>query len=278
MNKIGQVLSSAPDTIVVEVKELKIFEDHKANFQIGQYLQIAQGNNDFSIAVIKNLKGVNRLDDKGNTEWFFTIECQTIGMLIDNKTFEKGSISLPVPTEPVYTIDDETLYKIFMSNDDFNFSFGNILINKKIPFKINGDKFFSKHIAVVGSTGSGKSCAVAKILQDIVGISKKENINIGKQNNSHIIIFDLHSEYTAAFSLANEQQFTLNILDIDKLKLPYWLMNSEELESMFIESSDESSHKNQASMFKRAVVLNKEKHNPDIAFLFHLWKSYAKQI
>ena len=98
--------------------------------------------------------------------------------------------------------------------------------------KIDGDRFFSKHIAVVGSTGSGKSWTVAKILHDVVGIESTQNINICKQNNSHIVIFDIHDEYKTAFSLHKDQSFTLNILDSSTLRLPYWLMNSEELESM----------------------------------------------
>ncbi|MCK4817680.1 DUF87 domain-containing protein, partial [bacterium] len=143
------------------------------------------------------------------------------------------------------------------------FPFGTISLNRESPFNINGDRFFGKHIAVVGSTGSGKSCTVAKILHDVVGITERKNANIEKQNNSHIIIFDIHAEYRAAFSLDEDQDFTLNILDIDNLKLPYWLMNSEELESMFIESNEANSH-NQVSQFKRAVISNKERHNPDV--------------
>lgn len=129
--------------------------------------------------------------------------------------------------------------------------------------KIHGDRFFSKHIAIVGSTGSGKSCTVARILHDVVGIKGETNTNIEKRNNSHIVIFDIHDEYTAAFTLQKEQAFTLNRLDIDSLQLPYWLMNSEELESMFIESNEQNSH-NQVSQFKQAVILNKERHNPGI--------------
>ncbi len=97
----------------------------------------------------------------------------------------------------------------------------------------------------------------------MVGIDRKVNKNSGKQNNSHVIIFDVHDEYTAAFSLSKDENYTLNRLDIDSLRLPYWLMNSEELESMFIESNEANSH-NQVSQFKLAVILNKEKHNPMI--------------
>src|SRR5690606_25206236 len=49
-------------------------------------------------------------------------------------------------------------------------------------------------------------------------------------------------------------------LDVNNLILPYWLMNSEELEEMFIESSESNSH-NQISQFKNAVTLNKKRHN-----------------
>lgn len=262
MNKIGQVISSAPNSISVEIADLKIFEENKRCLQVGRYLKIAEGNNDFVIAVINNVKGVNTLEDE-KLQWTFVIECQAIGTLIDGEKFERGSILLPVPTEPVYAVDKDILDKLFVSDDEFNFPFGTISLNRESPFYINGDRFFGKHIAVVGSTGSGKSCTVAKILQDVVGITKRKNANIGKQNNSHIIIFDIHAEYRAAFSLDEDQDFTLNILDIDNLKLPYWLMNSEELESMFIESNEANSH-NQVSQFKRAVISNKERHNPDV--------------
>jgi hypothetical protein len=100
-------------------------------------------------------------------------------------------------------------------------------------------------------------------LHDVVGIDSSQNLNIGKQNNSHIVLFDIHDEYKTAFSLHEDQSFTLNILDSSTLRLPYWLMNSEELESMFIESNEANSH-NQVSQFKQAVILNKEKHNPEI--------------
>ena len=170
---------------------------------------------------------------------------------------------MPVPTEPVYIADQNTYDKLFKTSEEFNFPFGELSFNKNVKIKINGDKFFSKHIAIVGSTGSGKSCTVAKILHDVVGIENNEYANKGKQNNSHIVIFDLHSEYEAAFKLEDSEKYTLNILNVDELKLPYWLMNSEELESLFIESNEQNSH-NQVSIFKQAVILNKEKHNLNI--------------
>ena len=261
-NRIGQVLSCSPEGIIIEIDSLKVFEENKSSLQVGQYVKIAQGNNDFTIAAIRNVKGDNS-EKEGKSEWQFLLECQAVGTLVGGDTFERGSLLLPVPTEPAYVSDQDTLDKLFGADGTYDVPFGQLSFNKNITLNINGDRFFSKHIAIVGSTGSGKSCTVAKILQDVVGINRKKNINKGKQNNSHIVIFDIHDEYEAAFDLIKEQAFTLNKLDIDSLRLPYWLMNSEELESMFIESNEQNSH-NQVSQFKQAVILNKERHNPSV--------------
>lgn len=261
--KIGSVLSCAPGAIIVVVDGLEAFEKNKAGLQVGRFLTIAQGNHDFTIATIRNIKGSNAIGPDGNPIWSFQIECQAIGTLIENTHFDRGSLLLPVPTEHAFIAEKETLDKMFAADSEHDFPLGKLSMNKSIDLMINGDRFFSKHIAVVGSTGSGKSCAVASVLQDIVGISKHKNANKGKPNNSQILIFDIHDEYTAAFTLPKEESFTLSRLDIDSLQLPYWLMNAEELECMFIESNEANSH-NQVSQFKHAVVLNKEKHNLSI--------------
>lgn len=262
-NNIGQVLSCSPEAIIVLINDLKAFEEHKAALQVGRYLRIAQGNNDFTIAAIRNVRGVHSQDAVDKLKWQFHIECQAVGTLVEGKTFERASVLLPVPTELAFPADKDTLDKLFAEDADYQFPLGQLSLNKATAMKIHGDRFFSKHIAIVGSTGSGKSCTVARILHDVVGIKGETNTNIEKRNNSHIVIFDIHDEYTAAFTLQKEQVFTLNRLDIDSLQLPYWLMNSEELESMFIESNEQNSH-NQVSQFKQAVILNKERHNPGI--------------
>jgi DNA helicase HerA-like ATPase len=262
--KVGQVLSCAPSAILVLVDGLPIFEQNKATLQVGRFLKIAQGNHDFTIASIRNVKGValpSAVDSPPN--WQFQIECQAIGTLIQGQKFERGSLLLPVPTEPVYIADKDTLDKLFATDADHDFPLGTLSMNKDIAIKIDGNRFFSKHIAIVGSTGSGKSCTVARILQDAVGVSDCKNTHKDGQKNAHIVIFDVHDEYSAAFTLDANQIFTLNRLDIDSMRLPYWLMNSEELESLFIESNEANSH-NQVSQFKQAVILNKEKHNPTV--------------
>lgn len=260
-DSIGQVKSCSPASIIIEISDLATFENEqsKQHLQVGKYLKIAQGNRDHVIAVIRNIKGSRTPPDS----WIFEVECQAIGKIEDDSRFVRGIDSLPAPLELAYTVDADTFAKMFKLSDEFSFPLGYLTANKSVQLRVNGDKFFAKHIAVVGSTGSGKSCTVARIVQDAVGISGGQNVHAAAQKNAHILIFDIHSEYASAFSLDEQQQFTLNVLTIDDLALPYWLMNSEELESMFIESNEENSH-NQVSQFKQAVILNKERHNPNI--------------
>lgn len=260
MNKklIGKVLSSSPENISVFLNDVKILEENKSKLQVGKYLKIADGNNNYIVGIINNIKALE-YDIKSNLN--LIIENQPIGILVDGE-FKRGVKNLPVPTEPVYVLEAEDLNKIYGNDSEYNFPIGLLSQNDQIEVMLNGDKFFGKHIAIVGSTGAGKSNAVSKILQTTVGIHESKNLHINEQKNSHVIIFDLHSEYSSAFTLDEKNKFNLNKLDVDNLKLPYWLMNSEELESIFIESNDNNSH-NQISMFKTAVILNKEKHNPE---------------
>ena len=265
LTKIGQVLSCAPNAIIVLIDGLPIFEQNKEKLQVGRFLKIAQGNHDYTVATIRNVKGISMPSGAETPPaWQFQIECQAIGTLVDGQTFERGSLLLPVPTEPAYIADADTLDKLFATNAVHDFPLGSLSMNKDIPIKIDGNRFFSKHIAIVGSTGSGKSCTVARILQDAVGVNDCKNAHRDGQKNAHVVIFDVHDEYTAAFKLDKTEAFTLNRLDIDTMRLPYWLMNSEELESLFIESNEANSH-NQVSQFKLAVILNKEKHNLGVA-------------
>lgn len=258
---IGKVIFSSPQSIWVEINDTKIFEFNKKNLQVGKYLSIADGNLNRVVCSIQNIKAKESFNEYEYGK--FIIETQPIGTIEGEKTFKRGSNSLPIPLEDVFILDEALLKIIFSQSDTYNFEFGTLLQNNQVSLFIDGNKFFGKHIAVVGSTGSGKSCTVSKILQSAVGISEESNINNGVQKNSHIIIFDIHSEYHKAFKLDENQNFSLNYLDISSLKLPYWLMNSEELEDLLIESNEGVSH-NQISILRKAIILNKEKYNPTL--------------
>lgn len=259
MTEIGRVITSTPGSIQVMLNGVDIFENNKAEIRISRYVVIEDGNDLKILASIQNISAVQSDAQTIN----YTLSCSPIGCYLEGEEgieFRQGGVNLPSPTEPVYIPEDEIINAIFSSNENFSFYVGQLTNNKTVKYFVDGNRFFGKHIAVVGSTGSGKSCAVARLLQNIMKINQGHNENAGSLKNSHIIIFDIHSEYQSAFTLDKQEAFSLNCLDVEKLCLPYWLMNSQELESLFIESNEMNSH-NQISQFKKAVILSKEKHN-----------------
>ncbi|HID9395321.1 TPA: ATP-binding protein [Serratia marcescens] len=261
-NKIGTVISSAPGSISVEINGLSTFESNKQHLQIGKYICISDGNLDYAICTIRNISSIKKENNEG--EWIFTLETSPIGALVqetEGTVFKKGTPVLPVPSEEAFIMGEAEFNSIFKKKDKYDFYLGNLSGNRDIEIFLDGDSFFSKHIGVVGSTGSGKSCAVTTLLQRAVGIKDSNYELFPQQNNTHIVMFDLHSEYKSAFTIPGEKNnFTLNNLNVENLCLPYWILNSEELESLFIESSENNSH-NQIAIFKRAITENKKKYN-----------------
>ena len=280
MIEIGKVINSTPGTIQILLNSIEVFDQNKSKIKVSKYLSIEDGNDLYILASIQNVCAVQSKDAATIN---YTVSCSPIGCYSETEdgiSFRQGGVNLPSPTEPVYLPDDEVINAIFSSNDNFSFQIGNLSNNSTVNYFVDGNKFFGKHIAVVGSTGSGKSCAVARLLQNIMKINEGHNENINSLKNSHVIIFDIHSEYQSAFKLAEEENFSVNCLDVEKLCLPYWLMNSQELEALFIESNEMNSH-NQISQFKKAVILSKEKHNPtmehinyDTPVYFDIWEVY----
>lgn len=279
MVEIGKVVTSTPGTIQVILDGVQVFENNKSAIRISRYVVIEDGNELKILASIQNIAAVQ--SDAQTIS--YTLSCTPIGCYSESEDgidFRQGGVNLPSPTEPVYIPEDETINAIFSGNENFSFYVGRLTNNKTVNYFVDGNRFFGKHIAVVGSTGSGKSCAVARLLQNIMKINQGHNENAGLLKNSHVIIFDIHSEYQSAFTLDEEEAFSLNCLDVEKLCLPYWLMNAQELESLFIESNEMNSH-NQISQFKKAVILSKEKNNPGMEYItydtpvyFDIWEVY----
>ena len=254
-NDIFRILTVAPNIIQIEVIDPDRFKQDTIDFTIGSYLKISDDSNTSIIALVQSfrIKESNLSGEGGSKNPSFILDAQPIGFLDDNGKFRRGGQQIAIPPNNVSIADESLLKNIYESvEEEKRFVFSNLAQNPNIEIAVDGDKFFSKHIAVVGSTGSGKSGTVARILQE--GIKRTdEQTTKGILNNTHILLFDLHGEYEKAFPKSKK-------LNVNNLVLPYWLMNSEELEEMFIESRESNSH-NQLSQFKAAVTLNKKRHN-----------------
>jgi DNA helicase HerA-like ATPase len=118
---------------------------------------------------------------------------------------------------------------------------------------IDGNAFFQRHAMVVGSTGSGKSWTVAKIIEQAADL-----------RSANMLIFDLHGEYTPLANHPNIARYRVaGPGDLDKpeedvIFLPYWLLGYEDMLALIMDRTDENAP-NQAMAFSSAVIHAKRK-------------------
>ena len=140
--------------------------------------------------------------------------------------------------------------------DTVSLQIGHYSIDEDATAWLNGNKLFQRHAVIVGSTGSGKSWCVARILEQVASLKSAD-----------AILFDIHGEYSPlqgeSFSHLKVAGPNDNIGD-GILFLPYWLLTYEEMLSLMLDRSD-SNAPNQAMMFSNAVIDGKKTYLRDIS-------------
>ena len=259
-----KIITVLPNLIQIEVTNPIKFALKNDNFSIGSYMKITDENQISIIGILQSYKIKDLNSDSPENQTLekkdpsFVLDIQPVGYMEDG-VFVRGGNHITIPPSEVEVANEALLKNIFTlpikepSDLKKVFCFGtlsNYSTNegKLLNVEIDGNKFFNKHIAVVGSTGSGKSCTVAKILQEGIK-SSNEQIRDGILNNSHVVIFDLHNEYRSAFPTGRH-------LTVKDLVLPYWLLNSDELQTFLLGSELEDGNKK--TIIKKAIVENKK--------------------
>ena len=157
-----------------------------------------------------------------------------LGEIIDSK-FVFGVIRKPLMNSNVKLIPEDKIPAIIScdNRDEARYLYmGKSPIYKNVDINVPINKFFSNHFAIFGSTGSGKSCSVSRIFQNLY--SKRNAIPY----KSTILIFDAYGEYHQAFSKLSEvspeisfKSYTTNtkFSDTDIIKIPLWLLGVDDL-------------------------------------------------
>ena len=158
------------------------------------------------------------------------------------RPFQRGVSVFPALGSAVYAATQEDLRAVYMRPDRSSVRIGSIHQDMSLPANIYTDDLLGKHFAILGTTGSGKSCAVALILQAI----------LGAHPNGHILLLDPHSEYASAFGSQAE------VLDASTLDLPYWLLNFEELLGVLQVGTSES-REAESAIIQNAVITAKKR-------------------
>jgi len=167
--------------------------------------------------------------------------------------FSRSFIDVPDIDALCFTLEDRHL-EFFMgllsksAESEKALKLGSYVLDAKAIAYLDGDKFFQRHAALLGSTGSGKSWTVATILERAKELP-----------SANVVVFDLHGEYgnlSYATHLRVAGPDDIGKSDPSILYLPYWLLNSEELQAMFIDRTEFTAH-NQVIAFHDQVLTSK---------------------
>ena len=204
--------------------------------QIGSFIRIPIGFIDlFGIVsqVGASAKPENKNEDsEDGNRW---MKIQLIGEGQRNGVFQRGLSQFPTIGDEVHLVSEKELKNIYGQPDKPYFvKLGHISNADSIPALIDINKLVTRHSAVVGTTGSGKSTTVASIVNALS--------DTDKYPSSRIIMLDLHGEYGHALK-DRASIFRINAGQPSKeenLYIPFWALNFDELcEISFGEFSNE---------------------------------------
>lgn len=195
--------------------------------QIGSFVRIPIGFIDlFGIITQVGASSIpeNLVEKQPYSNRWMTI--QLIGEGQRNGNFQRGITQYPTIGDEVHLVSENELVRIYgQPKKPFFVKIGNIANAESIPALLDINKLVTRHSAIVGTTGCGKSTTVANIINALT--------NKKKYPSSRIIIIDIHGEYGNALK-EKANIYKINVDRSSKLKekelyIPFWALNFDEL-------------------------------------------------
>lgn len=195
--------------------------------QIGSLVRIPQGIVDLIATV--NLVGIAELTGpvapaetvQRDERW---LQVQLLGE-IDHGTgrFQRGVGSYPGLDDPVHFATPEQLASVFPPPDNRHLRFGRLAAAEEVPLCLDASRLVVRHAAIVGSTGAGKTSAVASLLQSFVRAGWRA---------ANIVVIDPHGEYARALAGVAAVRSVLDEGD-QRLRVPYWALPAADIVRIF---------------------------------------------
>jgi len=156
--------------------------------------------------------------------------------------FSRGVTAYPSLGDRVRVASKAELEAAFCGDPKRSVRIGCIRQDSSIPAMVRVDELLGKHLAILGTTGTGKSCTTALILRSI----------LEKNPAAHIVLLDPHNEYASAFSEWAE------VISPRNMQLPFWLLNFEEIVEVLI---SDSSRKAEIEILQELIPIAKARYS-----------------
>ncbi|WP_022731314.1 ATP-binding protein [Thalassospira lucentensis] len=179
-------------------------------------------------------------DGASNAKW---LEIELFGEAVrtglgeSDFVFQRGVVTYPLPGQGIFVASVVELQRIYNRTDKPSVHVGTLSQAASLPVYLLTDELLGKHFAILGTTGSGKSCSVTVLLRSILEVAPR----------AHVILLDPHNEYRRAFPDLAE------IIDPTTLNLPHWLLNFEESVELFIGKTEHVAT-SQTNILKDAIL------------------------
>jgi hypothetical protein len=151
------------------------------------------------------------------------LQVQLLGEVDGLGVFHRGVSTYPGLDDPVHFATPVQLAAVYPAADDTRVVLGTLAAAPEVPLTLDAGRLVTRHCAVVGSTGSGKSSAIATLLQGFIS---------GGWTDANIVIIDPHGEYAAAFAEHAAVRSVLGAKD-DLLRVPFWALPSDDILQAF---------------------------------------------
>jgi uncharacterized protein len=193
--------------------------------QVGSFVRIPQGYHDL-YGIIADVGATATPETVksavGRGERWMTV--QLVGEIVE-AAFERGISQYPAINDEVHLVTEEDLRRIYGTTDSGQVTIGRLSAAESIPVRIDLDRLITRHSAVLGSTGSGKSTTVTSLLRSISAVQPGES----GFPSARILLLDVHGEYAKALKEVSKT-FQVNPQDgTEPLFVPYWAMDIGEL-------------------------------------------------
>ncbi len=229
---LGHVVSVAGSEMTVAVDEKRATD---SAVRLGATLKVRCADNDV-------LGSIRSVQANGSTQAHRVLTVDLLGEIRGaarkDGTFKRGVTHYPVSGAAVHPATNADLKRVYSQPSPSSIRIGTLADDAEQPVLLSMNDLLAKHFAVLGATGSGKSCAVALILYAILKDCP----------HAHIMLLDPHNEYSAAFGELAD------IVNVDNLDLPFWLFDFEEAVRVVVRGGTVEEQEAQAIILKDAIT------------------------